>query len=104
VAEGKRVCALDGCGEWFRPPARAPHKRFCCERHQRIAEKRRYRERHVEWATCKGCGEPFERSAVDGKSREFHSLACQCRSRSVSYRGRADVLANIAPARKGGAA
>jgi hypothetical protein len=63
-----------------------------------------YRERHVEWAICKGCGKPFERSAVDGKSREFHSLACQYRSRSVSYRGRADVLANIARARKGRAA
>jgi hypothetical protein len=39
VRETDRTCALEGCQEAFLPPARAPHKRYCSDRHQRIAEK-----------------------------------------------------------------
>jgi hypothetical protein len=99
LADGKRTCALDGCGETFTPPSRAPHKRFCCERHQRTAEKRRFRERHTETATCKRCGRPFERSSVDGRPRVYCATRCQYGYRSVDYRSRPDIRDNLSRAR-----
>jgi hypothetical protein len=81
------------------PAATGPGKRFCSEHHQRIAEKRRYRRRHVEQATCKACGRPFGRSSVDGKLKVYCSTRCQYRHRSVSYAVRPDIRANVARAR-----
>jgi len=95
----QRVCELDGCEEVFTPPHRAPNKRFCSERHQRTDEKRRYRQRHVEQATCRGCGKPFERSSTDGHLRLYCSTRCQYRHRSVTYATRPDIRDNLARAR-----
>lgn len=90
-----RVCELDGCEETFRTKrssnTRRPLKRFCCERHQRIAEKRRYRARHREWINCKGCGTRFERSSTDNRPKVYCTVECQAESRSAEYLRRDDI-------------
>jgi hypothetical protein len=100
----ERICALGDCFETVEGPTR---KRFCSVRCQRIDEKRRYRERHRETATCKrnGCGVVFERDPMAGRKQVFCSLACQALSRSVEYKARPDIQANVARAtlaRRGG--
>jgi hypothetical protein len=55
-AEYSRICPF--CDDEF--VTTNPQKRYCCERHQRNAAKARYRTRHTEPATCKGCDTSFE--------------------------------------------
>jgi hypothetical protein len=87
VRETDRTRALEGCQEAFLPPARAPHKRYCSDRHQRIAEKRRFRERHVETAICKRCQRRFERETTT-KRRKIHcSPRCERLAKSKCLRG-----------------
>lgn len=85
----RKTCAREDCGMGFE--TRIPHKRFCSDRCQRIAERRRYRARHTEWATCKGCGERFDRSAVGERKKVYCTTDCQAESRSIEYRERDDI-------------
>jgi methionyl-tRNA synthetase len=71
-----RICALEGCFDTFIPPRGAQHKKYCTERHQRIAEKRRFRERHTEIARCPGCDELFSRSTVTRRKQKYCSSGC----------------------------
>jgi hypothetical protein len=100
----RRVCALGSCGEAFELSARASNKRFCSERCRRIEERRRWRAWRFEWATCKGCGRPFERVAASKRLQVFCTTVCQYRTRSVEYAGRPDIQAGIARAREAAAA
>lgn len=59
-----------------------PLKRFCCEAHQRLAEKRRYRAKTTEQAECKQCGKPFIRTATSKRKRLHCSEACSLEYRS----------------------
>jgi hypothetical protein len=77
-----------------------PLKRFCSERHQRIAERRRYRARRTEQATCKRCGGTFERTATSERKQLYCSLDCQYRARSGEYRERQDIRSNLLRARR----
>lgn len=96
VENRRRECALEGCEATFTPPARAPDKRYCYENHQRTAEKRRYRERHKEWAHCKGCSRLFERVAVSGPGQQVYCRhECQATSPHLEYRQREDIQAGI---------
>jgi hypothetical protein len=81
------------------PPTRAPHKRFCSERCQRIAERRRYRARHTEQATCRGCGRTFERTVTSKRLQLYCTTACQWETRSADYAKRPDIQAQMARAR-----
>ena len=54
------------CGALF--TRTRPQKRFCSERCQRIAERRRYRARHTEQAHCPQCGDEFTRSATSKRA------------------------------------
>ena len=95
-----RVCALEGCFETFFPPRGAQHKQYCTERHQRIAEKRRYRERHTEIARCPGCDELFSRSSTTSRKHKYCSSECMAAHRSAQYRERPDIQRSVARARE----
>ena len=100
------ICALDECSEPVVPRKRGgSRKRFCSERCQRIAERRRYRARHTEQATCRreGCGQVFERNATTNRKQVFCSPGCMSAARSVEYAGRPDILAGIGEARRAAA-
>lgn len=88
----KKLCGH--CGDLF--VTEKPAQRFCTGRHQRAAEKARYRARHIETTRCKGCGATFEGSTVDGRPKVYCDTTCQAESRSVEYQGRPDILENIA--------
>jgi hypothetical protein len=75
-----RRCALEGCLESFILLKHAPYKRYCTERHQQIAEKRRYRERHTEVARCLGCDELFTRSATTERKKQYCNQTCMANS------------------------
>jgi hypothetical protein len=75
-------------------------KRFCSERCQRIAERRRYRERHTEKAICPNCETVFERTATSMRKAIFCSPSCMAEHRSASYAKRPDIQAGIRRARE----
>ncbi len=75
-------CELCGA-EFIRKPRT---KRFCSERCQRLAERRRYRARHTEGATCKGCGAMFERSATPSACSSTAPRPAATRSAAASTR------------------
>jgi endogenous inhibitor of DNA gyrase (YacG/DUF329 family) len=75
-------------------------KRFCSERCQRIAERRRYRERHTEKAICPNCERVFERTATSMRKAIFCSPSCMAEHRSASYAKRPDIQAGIRRARE----
>ena len=83
------MSSCEECGTDYEQTAK--HKRFCCERCQRKAEKRRYRERHAEQTKCKGCGDWFKRSSVDGRPKVYCTTDCQHRTRSTTYHDRDDI-------------
>jgi hypothetical protein len=102
VSAQKRTCALDDCSELVTPrKGGGSPKRFCSERCQRIAERRRYRQRHTERTVCKrpGCGVVFERTTTSDRLQVYCSLECQALARSVEYAARPDIQAGIARAR-----
>jgi predicted nucleic acid-binding Zn ribbon protein len=101
----EKACALDDCSEPVTPHKGGSPKRFCSERCQRVAERRRYRARRTELAACKrpGCGRVFERSATSERKQVFCTLECQAAHRSVEYRARPDILAGIGAARRAAA-
>jgi hypothetical protein len=90
-AEYSRICPF--CDDEF--VTTNPQKRYCCERHQRNAAKARYRTRHTEPATCKGCDTSFE---ADHYWRSSAGLL-QYETRSAEYRKRPDILRGVAEAR-----
>jgi hypothetical protein len=102
----EKACDLDGCSELVTPHKGGSPKRFCSERCQRIAERRRYRARHTERVVCKrrGCGTVFERSITGKRIKVYCSLDCQALGRSVEYAGRPDIQVGIARAREAAAA
>lgn len=97
----QRICAREDCSEFVVASPGGSPKRYCSERCRRIAERRRYRTRRVELATCKrdGCGVVFERTATSERRQVFCSLECQALARSLEYRARADILAGVVRAR-----
>jgi hypothetical protein len=98
-----RTCARDDCDETFQPTSRTRRKRYCTERCQRIAERRRYRERHTEQATCArpACSTTFERETTNAKKPKIYcTLECQYADRSETFRERPSILTNIARARQ----
>jgi hypothetical protein len=95
-----RTCSLDGCDETFEVTSRTAHKLYCCENHQRTAEKRRYRARRVEMASCKGCGEVFWRAATTRRAQVYCSVECQYEARSAEYRTAPDIEANLRRAQR----
>jgi hypothetical protein len=102
----EKACALDDCSELVTPHKGGSPKRFCSERCQRIAERRRYRARHTELTVCKrrGCGTVFERFATSAERKQVYcSLDCQALARSVEYRARPDIQAGIGAARRAAA-
>jgi hypothetical protein len=90
-AEYRRICPF--CDDEF--VTTNPQQRYCCERHQRNAEKARYRARHTEAATCKGCDASFNRSTTSERRGVYCSLECQYLARAESYRQRSDIQENI---------
>jgi len=70
-----------------------PRKRYCGEQHRRNAANARYRARHRESASCKGCGASFERSATSQRKQSYCSLDCQYESRSREYTKRTESQA-----------
>lgn len=68
-----------------------PRKRYCSDRCQRIASKRRERDRNTERAVCKGCGLGFQRPKGDGNPKVYCSTSCQYEARSREYRQRDDI-------------
>ena len=97
-----RRCALEDCSEPVEPRKRGGSpKRFCSERCQRIAERRRYRARHTERTVCqrRGCGVVFDRSTTTNRPQVYCSPQCMAEARSVEYAGRPDILAGAARAR-----
>jgi predicted nucleic acid-binding Zn ribbon protein len=98
----EKICARDDCGAAFK--TRSARKRFCSERCQRIAEKRRYRSRHVEVAVCANpdCRGDFQRSVVDGERQKVYcSLECQATHRSVEYASRPDIVGGPGRGKRG---
>ena len=95
----ERVCALEGCEDTFVPRRGRGRsaQRYCTERCRRIAERRRYRERRTEQATCarEGCDNLFERSTTSERTRIYCTLECQYAQRSESYRNRPDIIATL---------
>ena len=91
-----RICAF--CGAEF--VTENPRKRYCCEQHQGNASNVRYRARHREQATCKGCGRRFTRTSTRKRKRVYCALTCQYGSRSQEYRQRPDIQAGIELARR----
>jgi hypothetical protein len=94
-----RICALADCERVFPVPKQAPHKRYCSERHQRIAERRRYRERHTEPATCPNCGASFRRTTTTTRLQVYCRPSCQYEARAAEYAQRPDIRAGIERAR-----
>jgi endogenous inhibitor of DNA gyrase (YacG/DUF329 family) len=87
------TCERDGCGTRF--VVTHPLKRFCSERCRRIVANRRYRAQRTEVAICPCCETPFERTVTSQRLKRFCSLACQYEQRSVDYRKRPDLKANL---------
>jgi endogenous inhibitor of DNA gyrase (YacG/DUF329 family) len=92
------TCERDGCGTRF--VVTHPLKRFCSERCRRIVANRRYRKHRTEIATCPRCGTPFERTVTSQRLKRFCSLACQYEQRSIDYRKRPDLKANLLRGRR----
>jgi len=44
--------------------------------------------RYTEMATCKGCGELFDRSTKNKRKNVYCSLPCQYETRSADYKAR----------------
>lgn len=96
-AEYRPTCPF--CGVQF--VTTNPQKRYCCDRHQRNAAKARYRARHTEPATRKGCGASIERTTSSKRMKVYCSLNCQYRARSGSYQQRPDLRENVRRAARG---
>ena len=77
-----------------------PQKRFCSESCQRAAEKDRYRARHTEQAVCLNCGASFERVVIGKRKKVYCSKDCQYEMKSILFRTRPDLRANIVAARR----
>ena len=77
-----------------------PQKRFCSESCQRAAEKQRYRERHTEQAVCLNCGSSFERVVIGRRKKIYCSTGCQYELKSILFKTRPDLRANIVAARR----
>jgi len=87
--KSKRTAHRGLCEECGAPFTRTrPQKRFCSERCQRIAERRRYRARHTEQARCPQCGDEFTRSATTKRAQVFCSRWCMRTYRRADYRRR----------------
>jgi hypothetical protein len=91
----RRVCPF--CGDEF--VTTNPRKVYCRDQHQRNAHQRRYRARHTEQATCKGCGERFTRVNTSRRVQLYCTIACQYETRSEEYAKRPDIQAGMARAR-----
>ena len=92
------ICELEGCDNPVVPKRHGgTPKRFCCERCQRIAERRRYRQRHTERTVCKrrGCGVVFDRSTATKRVQLYCTPECMALARSVEYAGRPDIIATL---------
>jgi uncharacterized Zn finger protein (UPF0148 family) len=92
------TCEREDCGTRF--VVTHPLRRFCSERCRRIVANRRYRGHRTEFATCRRCGTPFERTVTSKRLRVYCSPACQYEQRSADYRKRADIQATLKRGRR----
>jgi hypothetical protein len=94
-------CPAASCEECKEPfLLTRPNRLYCSERCRRVAENRRYRQRHIEEATCPGCGEVFTRTATSRRKKVHCSTRCQYATRSREYSNRPEILEGLARARR----
>ena len=92
------TAACERCGTPFE--VTHPLKRFCSERCRRIVANQRYRAHRTESATCPRCGTTFERTTTTKRKQVYCSPECQYEARSIAYKARPDIKANLGRARQ----